>query len=43
LLCCYCGEGSLALDVIQLAGKRALPSADVLRGHPFLASAVFDY
>jgi methionyl-tRNA formyltransferase len=42
LLCCYCGEGSLALDVIQLAGKRALPSADALRGHPFLASVVFD-
>jgi methionyl-tRNA formyltransferase len=41
LLCCNCGEGSLALDVIQLAGKRALPSADVLRGHPILASAVF--
>jgi methionyl-tRNA formyltransferase len=40
LLCCYCGEGSLALDVIQLPGKRALPSADVLRGHPFLASVV---
>jgi methionyl-tRNA formyltransferase len=42
LLCCGCGEGSLALDVIQLAGKRALPSADGVRGHPFLASAVFD-
>jgi methionyl-tRNA formyltransferase len=40
LLCCCCGEGSLALDVIQLAGKRALPSADVLRGHPDLASVV---
>ncbi|PWT74028.1 MAG: methionyl-tRNA formyltransferase [Chloroflexi bacterium] len=41
LLCCFCGDGSLALDVIQLAGKRALPSTDVLRGHPDLGSAVF--
>jgi methionyl-tRNA formyltransferase len=40
LLCTCCGEGSLALDVIQLAGKRALPSVDVLRGHPDLASAL---
>jgi methionyl-tRNA formyltransferase len=36
-LCCACGQGALALDVIQLEGKRALPSADVLRGHPALA------
>lgn len=36
-----CGQGALALDVIQLEGKRALPAADVLRGHPTLAGAVF--
>lgn len=37
-----CGQGALVLDVIQLEGKRALPIADVLRGHPALATAVFD-
>lgn len=36
-----CGEGALALDVIQLEGKRAMPVADVLRGHPALVSATF--
>ena len=36
-----CGQEALALDVIQLEGKRALPVADVLRGHPALATAVF--
>ncbi|HLJ80753.1 MAG TPA: methionyl-tRNA formyltransferase [Ktedonobacterales bacterium] len=36
-----CGQGALALDVIQLEGKRALPIGDVLRGHPALADAVF--
>ncbi len=39
-LACVCGAGSLALDVIQLPGKRALPSAEVLRGHPELAGAL---
>lgn len=34
-----CGQGALALEVIQLEGKRALPSAEVLRGYPSLASA----
>ena len=34
-----CGQGALALDVIQLEGKRAMPVADVLRGHSTLASA----
>jgi len=38
-LACACGEGALALDVIQLEGKRAAPSADVLRGYPALAQA----
>lgn len=33
------GEGALALEVIQLEGRRALPAADVLRGHPTLAAA----
>ena len=34
-----CGQGALALEVIQLEGKRAMPSAEVVRGHPALASA----
>ncbi len=33
------GQGALALEVIQLEGKRAMPSAEVARGHPTLASA----
>ncbi len=33
-------EAALALDVIQLEGKRALPAAEVLHGHPALAHAV---
>ena len=38
-LCVATGQGALALDVIQLEGRRALPAADVLRGHPALAGA----
>lgn len=38
-LACACGEGALALRVIQLEGKRASASADILRGHPALGSA----
>ena len=34
-----CGQGALALEVIQLEGKRAMPAADVVRGYPALASA----
>ncbi len=34
-----CGQGALALDVIQLEGKRAMPAGDALRGHPTLAGA----
>ncbi|MGH2486096.1 MAG: methionyl-tRNA formyltransferase [Ktedonobacterales bacterium] len=40
-LLCACGQGALALGVIQLEGKRALPAVDVLRGHPALATATF--
>lgn len=40
-LLCACGQGALRLEVIQLEGKRALPVADVLRGHPTLSSATF--
>jgi methionyl-tRNA formyltransferase len=36
-----CGAGALALAVIQLQGKRAMPAADLLRGYPALASAHF--
>jgi methionyl-tRNA formyltransferase len=36
-----CGAGALALAVIQLQGKRAMPTADLLRGYPALASAHF--
>ena len=38
-LACACGEGALALQVVQLEGKRAVPSADALRGYPALAHA----
>lgn len=38
-LACACGEGALALGVIQLEGKRALTSAEALRGYPGLGSA----
>jgi methionyl-tRNA formyltransferase len=34
-----CGSGALALDVIQLPGKRALSAADVVRGQPDLVGA----
>jgi len=36
-----CGAGALAVAVIQLQGKRAMPAADLLRGYPALASAHF--
>ena len=36
-----CGAGALALAVIQLQGKSAMPAADLLRGYPALASAHF--
>ena len=36
---CVCGQGALALEVVQLEGKRALPSDELLRGYPALASA----
>jgi methionyl-tRNA formyltransferase len=38
-LACACGQGALALEVIQLEGKRALPADEVLRGYPTLATA----
>jgi methionyl-tRNA formyltransferase len=31
-LACACGQGALALEMIQLEGKRALPAAEFLRG-----------
>jgi methionyl-tRNA formyltransferase len=40
ILGCACGQGALALDVIQLAGKRALATTEVLRGHADLATAL---
>jgi methionyl-tRNA formyltransferase len=36
-----CGAGALALTMVQLQGKRALPATDLLRGYPALASAHF--
>jgi methionyl-tRNA formyltransferase len=36
-----CGAGALALAMVQLQGKRALPAADLLRGYPALAGAHF--
>lgn len=38
-LACACGVGALALKVVQLEGKRAMPAADALRGYPALAHA----
>ncbi len=38
-LACACGDGALALKVVQLEGKRAVPAADALRGYPALAHA----
>lgn len=40
-LLCACGTGALELTMLQLEGKRAMPAADVLRGHPALAEATF--
>ncbi len=34
-----CGQGALALEVIQLEGKRAMTTAEVVRGHPSLLNA----
>ncbi len=39
-LACACGQGALALDVIQLEGRKILPSDVVLLGHPALAEAL---
>jgi methionyl-tRNA formyltransferase len=38
-LICACQQSALALEVVQLEGKRALQADEVLRGHPGLASA----
>jgi len=40
-----CGEGALRLTEIQLPGKRAMPVADVLRGHArlFVPGTVFSH
>lgn len=34
------GSGTLILDVLQLEGRRALPAADFLRGHPVAVGTV---
>jgi methionyl-tRNA formyltransferase len=39
LLACACEQSALAFGVIQLEGKRAMPSEELLRGHPALATA----
>ena len=38
-LACACGQGALALEVIQLEGKRAMPAAEFLRGHAAIVGA----
>jgi len=40
-----CGDGALRLTDIQLPGKRAMPVADVLRGHArlFVPGTVFSH
>ncbi|HEY7832528.1 MAG TPA: hypothetical protein VIG30_03080, partial [Ktedonobacterales bacterium] len=39
VLTCACGQGAVALEVIQLEGKRALPAAEFLRGHGAIVGA----
>jgi methionyl-tRNA formyltransferase len=39
MLACACGQGALALEVVQLQGKRAMSSPELLRGYPALATA----
>jgi methionyl-tRNA formyltransferase len=39
LLACACGQGALALEMIQLEGRRALPSAEFLRGYAPIVGA----
>jgi len=34
-----CGQGALALEMVQLQGKRAVTGEELLRGYPALASA----
>jgi len=34
-----CGQGALALEMVQLQGKRAVTGEELLRGHPALADA----
>jgi methionyl-tRNA formyltransferase len=36
------GEGTLAIRMLQLAGKRAMPVADFLRGHPVCPGEAFE-
>jgi methionyl-tRNA formyltransferase len=36
---CGCGQGALALEVLQLEGKRALPAAEFARGQARIAGA----
>lgn len=38
-LACQCGQGALALLMIQLEGKRALPAEEFLRGHASIVGA----
>jgi methionyl-tRNA formyltransferase len=40
-LVCASGEGALALDQLQLEGRRPMLAAEALRGHPALAAATF--
>ena len=39
LLACACGQGAVALEMVQLEGKRALPAAEFLRGHATIVGA----
>jgi methionyl-tRNA formyltransferase len=34
-----CGQAALALEMVQLQGKRAVSGEELLRGYPALASA----
>jgi len=37
-----CGEGALSIEELQPAGKRRMPAAEFLRGHPLPAGARFE-
>lgn len=35
-ICVACGDGAVLLETLQMAGAKAMPASDLLRGHPAL-------